>query len=230
MKKFLAAMTEGERVPLDFFSWHLYSANPYAFYANSLEIRKILDNFGYHSTESILNEWNYIRGWADEFIYSIETIIGLKGATFTAACMSAGQVAPLDMLMYYDARPCAFNGLFDFYTYRPLKGYYAFIAWSKLVKLGTQIQTDTQKRPGFFATAATDGKGKIGVLVCYFYDDDELPAPVPVTVNANGIELKKAKVYSVDHERNFEELPAETNADGTITFVMPANTFVFIEQ
>lgn len=54
---------------------------------------------GFENTESILDEWNYVKGWKEYFIYSIKTIIGMKGAAFTMACMSAAQHSSIDMLI-----------------------------------------------------------------------------------------------------------------------------------
>ena len=119
-------------VPMDFFSWHKYTVNPKDVAINHEHYRKLLDQAGYNNTESHLNEYNYVRGWDEDWVYSIQSMIGLKGAAFTAACMCVGQNCGLDMLMYYDLRPCGMNGVFDFYTLKPLKGYYAFIAFSTL--------------------------------------------------------------------------------------------------
>ena len=48
--------------------------------------------------------------------------LSIKGATFTSAWMRGCQNdTSIDMLMYYDARPCRYNGLFDFYTNVSLK-------------------------------------------------------------------------------------------------------------
>ena len=63
----------------------------------------------------------------------------MKGAAFTAAVMCAAQNSPVDMLMYYDARPCVFNGLFDFYTYDKLKTYYVFKMFKYLREDGNEI-------------------------------------------------------------------------------------------
>jgi hypothetical protein len=229
MREFLTAMTVGERVPIDFFSWHIYTVNPPQLAWLAGEMRRILDEFGYCDTESILDEWNYVGDWGAGFTRSIETIIGLKGAVFTVACMSAAQEAPVDMLMYYDARPCAFNGLFDFYTYRALKGYYSFVAWSKLVDLGTQINVDTGNRKGIYATGATDGKGKTGILISRYFADDELPETMPLTIKVNGVDLSDAKLFVVDEEHDFEEVSYQRNGDGTLSFNMEANTFIYLE-
>ena len=56
--------------------------------------------------------------------------------------MSLCQDAPVDMLMYYDARPgTIFNGLFDIYTFAPRPAYYALFSWADLRDLGTQVKT-----------------------------------------------------------------------------------------
>ena len=82
----------------------------------------------------------------------------MKGAAFTSAVMSAMQNNPdVDMLMYYDARPTAFNGLWDMYTYSELKGYYPFYMFNVLYRLGTACPVETSE--GLYAVAA---KGEDG--------------------------------------------------------------------
>ena len=61
-----------------------------------------------------MNDWYYVKGWVDDWVYSrrVETMdLNLTCAAFTAATMTLCQSAPLDMLMYYDARPRGMNGL-----------------------------------------------------------------------------------------------------------------------
>src|SRR5688572_5562177 len=49
-----------ERVPLDFLSWHCYTADVDELVTRAKEIRKLLDAEGFSQTESHLNEWNYL--------------------------------------------------------------------------------------------------------------------------------------------------------------------------
>ena len=56
-------------------------------YDRSAFVRNILDKNGYTDTESILNEWNYNKGW-DNFVYSVKQIISIKGADGTALMFS----------------------------------------------------------------------------------------------------------------------------------------------
>lgn len=168
---FLAYLTQdGKRVPLDFFSWHCYGHRVEKMYERSEFVRNILDKHGYTHTESILNEWNYIRSWND-FIYSMQQIISIKGAAFTAACMCGCQNnSAIDMLMYYDARPSRYNGLFDFYTNAPLKGYYPFKMFNELYRLENACCC-TAEDDCLYAAAARSDAGS-AVMISYFTDDD----------------------------------------------------------
>lgn len=44
-----------------FFSWHLYTSNPERIGERADLVRRVLDENGYENTESILDEWNYIK-------------------------------------------------------------------------------------------------------------------------------------------------------------------------
>ena len=192
-----------DNIPLDFFSWHLYGYDT-SWYENDInKVRNILDKYGYTETESILNEWNYVKDWSDKYVYSIEQIIGMKGAAFTAAVMLIGQENPLDMLMYYDARPSAFNGMFDFYTDRPLKGYYPFKMFNNLYRKGIEAETDCGV-PGLYAATAVDEKGNPSTMIAYFSDDEE-------SAEAKETEIVydkpvSADVYILDSEHNAEKI------------------------
>ena len=124
-------------VPMDFFSWHVYSATVEKVRDRIALARKLMDEAGYTEAESILNEWNYVKGWVgDEWIYSLKMEKGLKGASFIAANMLMAQNEPLDILMYYDARPCGMNGMYSTdLVCNTLKGYHPFHMFNKLFKL-----------------------------------------------------------------------------------------------
>lgn len=169
---FLSRMKE-RNVPIDFFSWHWYSTDPRSVRKDATLTREMLDRHGYTETENILDEWNYVRGWTgDDILYSMRTIASMKGAAFTAAVMCEGQAAPLDMLMYYDARPTPWNGLFDERTFDRLKGYYPFPMFDALYRLGNDCRV-TVDEPDLYAIAATsDDRRKSAVLISTFLDDE----------------------------------------------------------
>ena len=60
------AMCRKDKVPLNFFSWHCYTADPTELGTRSRAIRQLLDSHGFTETESHLNEWNHLPGndWA----------------------------------------------------------------------------------------------------------------------------------------------------------------------
>lgn len=187
-------------VPLDFFSWHIYCTEPKHMVEKSERIQTILDKYGYDNAESILNEWNYIKGWTEEYVYSLKAIHGIKGASFAMACMCASQHSPIDMLMYYDTRPSAFNGVFDFYTYEKLKGYYAFYWYGKLYDCEKEIFAKNEIE-NIYSLCGVDNNGKATIILTYYSDNDALP------IKNISLELGKKgtyEIYIVDNEHNGE--------------------------
>ena len=132
-------------------------------------------------------------------------------------------------MMYYDARPTVYNGLFDFYTFAPLKTYYAVKSWSQLARLGNQIELDTQEKNGIYACAAADG-GKIRMLISRYFETDSLPDELEITVRLKNGDLRGAKVYLLDETHDLEEIPVSADPDGNPRFRMKANTAIFLEK
>ncbi len=190
--------------PLDFFSFHGYHNNPYSYDTDIETVKKQLERVGFADTEIILNEWNYVRGWGDEEQrYSEKVIKTLKGASFTLSSMCVAQSSDLDMFMYYDARPCRWNGLFDTDTLSPLKGYYVFDMFNKLYTLGKEVSVKNEAR-NIYACAAK-GNDSYALVFSYFNDTDEhwQDTLKDVTVCLQGLPAgKTAKVYLLDDEND----------------------------
>lgn len=208
-------------VPIDFFSWHIYCTKPEHMIEKSERIKKLLIDNGYENAESILNEWNYVRGWEDDFIYSIDTIIGIKGAAFTMACMTEAQKSTIDMLMYYDARPCVFNGLFDFYKLRPLKGYYPFLWFSEFNGLSEIRSTDSPEN--IHTLCGVDEANKTKTVVTYYTDEENMPE------KEIKLDFGKSGTYEVYElsENKTNELVATTEK---LSFVMKPNSCLLIKE
>lgn len=201
------------KAPLDFFSWHIYANVPEKVAARAEKVRALLDKYGFAQTESILNEWNYVRGWTgDDWLYSLRMEKSLKGAAFIAATMSVCQGIPMDMLMYYDARPCGMNGMFstDFIC-DCLKGYYPFRMFNELYKLGTAVQV--QAGEGVYACAAR-GEGKAAVMLTHYNDDDAAQAQ-EVPLELRGLQGRvRAKYYLLDAKHDMKLVREEVFAAG----------------
>lgn len=204
MKDLLPAIKE-RGAALDFFSFHKYAKVIEDVKKDIFTVRKYLDELGFFDTEISLNEWNYIRGWAgEEWKYSLASEKGLKGSSFALGVMCMAQASPLDTLMYYDARPCGMNGLFDTDTLEPLKTYYVYKAFSDLRALGECVETEIEG-DNVYAVAATNGFDSAVLLTSYDENEDACEKDVCITVN--GVHKKdytKAELYLLNESNNME--------------------------
>ncbi len=228
-----------ENLPLDFYSWHCYFADARLPSHLAREVRKKLDQHGFTKTENHLNEWNYVKGWTDAWVYTLECETGRlhqKGAAAIAAVMIDCQNAPLDMLMFYDARvACGMNNIFHQLTLRPLKGYYPFVAWRNLKELGTQIEAKIVKagnRNELYACAAKNAEGKMGLFIARFHDDNNIVETKSVKITVpKGVKVdwKKARCHVTDNESIYTETRLILNKDGSATVKLQPLSFAFIE-
>lgn len=193
------------KAPLDFFSWHIYANEPEKIIERAVKVRSILDKYGYKNTESILNEWNYVKGWTgDEWIYSLKMEKSLKGASFIASTMALCQYTDMDMLMYYDARPCGMNGMFcTDMVCECLKGYYPFKMFNTLYKLDEAVEV--KNADGIYMCAAKS-ENKAAVMLTHYNDDDTTPTKT-VKIDMSGFAGEngvKAKYYLLDEDKDLE--------------------------
>ncbi len=212
-------------VEIDFFSWHIYCTEPKWMIQKAERLRALLDENGYGVAESILNEWNYVCGWTDKFILSVETIIRMKGAAFTAACMLAAQHSSIDMLMYYDARVMtAFNGMFDFYTLRPLKGYYPFPMFNALYQLGTSVACEVEGED-VYVVGARDDEGSSALMFAYYVEDNSKGEETVQVEMKNASE--KYEVYLLDEDKNMEFVQT---VDSSFEITLKRNSVVLLKN
>ena len=241
-------------VPLDFFSWHVYATEPKQISDRCDIFRKLLDKHGYTKVESILDEWNYVKGWTDEWVYSLEAESGRfnqKGAAFIMATMIDCQSKPVDMMMFYDARVASgMNNLFDKTTLWPMKGYYPFRAWSKMVDRGTQVKcvvgesrgaesgaatgivfkNENGKAAGTFrAAAAKGGDGSGAVAIARYSDDNNVVDVATVILKVPGASFADSRCLLTDAVRTFTDVPLEIRADGSAVVRLQPNSFALVE-
>ena len=244
---FLAYMRK-HKVPIDFFTWHRYDTSPRSIASLCDIARGKLDKHGYMKTESILDEWNYVKDWGPSQAYAYQVKTDRhdpKAAAFVAGTISACQDKPLDMLMYYDARVnTVYNGMFDIVTLEPLKGYFPFYAWSKLRDLGTQVESRVDwcaRRPccdiveddrdDTYATAAVSKNGRHGaVLVTRYNFDNNVTWHRRVRVRlAGGAKFGKLRCHLTDFWRTYTEFPLEQADDGSVLLFMEPCSFALLE-
>ena len=183
--------------PLDFFSWHSYSA-PREFLREAEWACAEVRAYGYPDAETHVNEWNPpSRKDRDKAVHAAEV----------AAIMLGSQNTPLDMLMIYDARSdgSTYSALFvpsvDPAYLRLSHAYYAFAAFSRLLAYKTQVALEGAEE-GVYAVAASDGCHG-AIMLSNVSGKDK-------SITIDGIDLSAAKWYVIDNKRRLSWSPAVT--------------------
>ena len=196
---FLCEMQK-RNVPIDFFSWHIYCTEPWHMTAKAERMKALMIKYGYGEAESILNEWNYVRGWEEDYVYSLKAIHGVKGAAFTMSCICEAQQAPIDMLMYYDTRPSCFNGAFDFYTYEKLPGYYPLYWYGMLYDCVKEIKAENEIE-NIHSLCGVDANGRVTAIITHYSENDETESK---TVSVDFGKDGTYEIYLLDQNHNAE--------------------------
>ena len=141
------------------------------------------------------------------------------------------------------------NGMFAKPTYWPLKGYYPFYAWSKLVDCGTQVacrvsdgqgadsdaktgfveKKDKASRGGFRAVAAKGENGRMALLIARYSDDDNVSDIGSVTVRVPGKQVTDVRCHMTDLVRTYTEVPVGVDHAGQMSLRMMPWSFALIE-
>ena len=208
--------------PIDFFSWHIYATTPEKVIKRAQTVDHLLTKNGYENAESILNEWNYVKGWEEEFAYTIMAVHGLKNASFILSTMALSQRSPIDMLMYYDTRPSVFCGIFDYYSYKPLKGYYPMKWYGAFYDMEAEIRSENEI-DNIYSLCGVDTNGKVLCMLTYYSDDDSAKAKeISLDFGKNG----NYEVYLLD-EKHDEVLLTTTSAP---TLKLSVHSCVLIKE
>ena len=165
--KFLA-MCRQEKAPLNFFSWHCYTADPAELSARAQAVRRLLDAKGFTETESHLNEWNYLPGntWkpiskggsASDRERFYGEMSGAAGAAFALTSLLELQDAPVDVANFFHGEFGGFGLFSEQGAPRPV--YHAFRAFQALVQHPRRVATrgaDAGKS-AFLAGLSADGR------------------------------------------------------------------------
>jgi len=210
-------------VPIDFFSWHIYCTEPEKIIAMAERLQALLDKYGYGDTGNHLTEWNYVKSWTENFVYTIKTIRGMKGAAYAMACISAAQDSPIDMMVYYDCRPVSvYNGLFDMATAEPQKGYYPFYWYGMFYDMEAEVKAEN-KIDDIYSLCGVGADGKLLAVITHYSDDDTtLSKNISVDFGRKG----KYEIYLLDEEHDGELYSTTSDLD----FVMKNNTVILMKE
>ncbi|MBN2271671.1 MAG: hypothetical protein JXN61_13715 [Sedimentisphaerales bacterium] len=147
--------------PLDFFSWHTYTNDPYLYVRKAKAMRRLLDEYGFAKAELHLNEWNYLpdNDWTPLSLSGqglnrrdwFARIGGTEGAAFLACVLVYLQESPVDVANYY-AGDTNWFGLFGRFG-EPRKNFYAVKAFRMLLDTPIGVKV-SGNRPGESAVCA----------------------------------------------------------------------------
>ena len=212
------------RAPLDFYSWHIYIADPNVISAHAKYVREKLDEKGFFETEHMLNEWNRMTGDTPE---NYDEQRNHKGASFCAQTFAIMQESSLSKAMYYDAYPARrYCGLYDFPSYRPTKTYYSFYAFNRLYRLGDCVGVKVFGEEQVSAMAATNGENKAILLANYSENEQH------ILLDLEGVDEKTEFVlYVTDENRTYEKhshvYPSES---GKLSFFLSPYSVMLLEH
>lgn len=218
-------LCRAESLPLDFFSWHCYTADPAELVSRAKAIRHLLDEHGLTKSESHLNEWNYLPGnsWdpgsrnspapARQRYY--EEMAGAPGAAFITSALIELQDAPLDVANLFHGELGAF-GLFNEFGV-PQKNFFALKAFRGLLDAPHRVKA-TGGIPGQLAVTAglNATKTEARVLISNFSHSQ-----AEVRIRLDGLPWAGDTIVElriVDRAHSFELVRSETLQSGEQSF------------
>lgn len=216
-KDFLA-MVKKTGSPLDFFSWHIYTADVSELSAHAEFVRKTLDSEGFDKTEAHLNEWNiHAEGSGFSAKHTME------GASFNGAVLAElSNTNYVDLACYYCLSSLSrYNGFMNQNDGSIDPPFYPFAAYGRLFDLGTYAKTEAE---GVYAVAAK-GK-KEGALMITNYDTEE----AETVVSFSGAPGGEAHIYLLDGEKLLSEVfSSSVPENGELKLLLPKQTLALIE-
>ena len=201
-RKFLAA-AQKNGWPLDFFSFHSYSAPREALrqvrYAD-----RLLDEYGFtrEKTKRVFNEWLPFAG--------LENLGTSRQAAAIAAELIGLQNGPCDVACVYDAR-CStgqFSPLFNPLTQKPHKAYWSFVAFNELRKRGTAVRSVVRDEKGkdaassIYVVAARGADGSVAVMLANLGSQEK-----PFALDVGGSRASCPRCRIIDDTRTWKEIP-----------------------
>ena len=222
-----------ESVPLDFLSWHCYTADLGDLIERTKAMREVLDREGFEKTENHLTEWNYLpdNSWAS-FSKSApardrrafyERMSGSEGAAFLVAGLIALQDAPLDVSCIFHGEVGAF-GLFNEFG-GPTACWEGIRFFSSLAQAQFRKVAVSSGPEQFPIAAVTDSANTFLILVS---NCDKTSRAIRIRMQGFG--QHSPKTFNI--ARVPTTVPAETSVnlnDGHISIVLAASTLALLE-
>lgn len=222
-------------IPLDFFSWHLYTDDPAECLVRARGIRALLDERGFKSTEVHFNEWNYLphndwkpvmakgQGVARERFYEEQG--GPAGAAFAVATLSNLQDAPVDAANFFKGEVGGFALHNEHGT--PKKVFYSFKAFRMLAERPVRVESGGGDSSKLTICAGMDeGRSELRVLVANYRAEQK-----GFTLRVSGhrwADAVECRAWVVDGGRSLEAVPAKCDG-GVVRFELPAPGVILLQ-
>jgi hypothetical protein len=221
------AFCRRESLPLDFFSWHCYTADPAEPVARTRAIRHLLDDYGFTNSESHLNEWNFLPGntWkpisrssppeARQSFY--EQMAGPPGAAFIIAILIELQDAPIDVCNLFHGELGGF-GLFNEHGV-PQKNYQALQAFAAFLETPRRVEARCNMQGRLAVAAGLDGTGaRASILVSNF--DRSRSSLRLAAINIPWTHQTIIETRLVNGTENFGNALRQTNVTANLTLLL----------
>lgn len=200
-----------EALPLDFLSWHCYSAssNPMELPLRAHCIRRLLNQYGFTRAESYLDEWRNIPDYnwapvsrtADPLVRQkwYQRMCGPEAAAYIAAVLLGLQDAPVEAANFFHGELGGF-GMFD-ESGVPYKNYYGMLAFKRLLDTPERVQVAGPVPNGLAIGAGRSADGQSAAILMSSYDRapgplrlqlENLPWPNPI--------LRSVRVIDEQHD------------------------------
>jgi hypothetical protein len=173
-----------QRLPLDFFSFHVYASKPQVLVDSCRQARKLLDEHGFKETEIHLNEWRYHPTWNGLRPDEPEKYVDVpgwfargcsgKGAAFAATVLMRLQDEPVDMTNFYTADTSAWSMFGQFGIRTPV--YHAFKAFNELATHPNRVACEVAAAGAATPSVACAGLGDDGRSAVVLVSTFEAPA------------------------------------------------------
>jgi len=181
-------------VPVDFFPWHSYTGKPYDIVNEAVNVRKLLDQYGFVNTESHLNEWNYVGPDMGK----------MPTATFTATTLINLQDLPVDQACHY-AGNIELYGIFEDWG-EPKKTYYSLKAFSMMLDAPERVKcsVDTTLK-GINSLGGMNAQKDFACVMISNYNDpsDSLDIQIKNIPWKTG---SKVEIYLIDEKNNLNSI------------------------
>lgn len=218
------------KLPLDFFSWHIYTMKLEGLLAEPVAMRKVLDSHGFGKTELFLDEWHFWCHRFDKF-GQLDPEVGLCSANASVhalAALTGWQDLPLDQACFYTIGPYYDGwGAWDSCMAKT-RLFHAFRMFAKMLDFPHRVATESPS-VGVQVLAGRADDGRMAALVSNFKSGEK-----EVRLTLKGAESKTFDVTCLDMDDDERRYDVTADPDGTVVLrgaaAQQSNAYLLCER